>query len=142
VVIDDVGHYEAVAIAEFLVKRGCRVTFATRFPAFAPEMESSFMNNPALSRLYGGAFSLKTRTRAVEITHNTVVLAPTFMPTSSNQSIIDADLVVVVSHNRPNRDIFEALSSRPVDLRIVGDAQMPRNIQDAIRDGHLAGAAV
>jgi 2,4-dienoyl-CoA reductase-like NADH-dependent reductase (Old Yellow Enzyme family)/thioredoxin reductase len=142
VVLDDVGQYEAVAVAERLIEQGCAVTYVTRLPAFAPHLESAFMGEPALARLSKGTFSVLTYTRAIEILDGAVIVAPTFLPPDSNQTrTIEADLVVVISHNRPNRDLFDALSGKPGDLWIVGDAEMPRTIQHAIRDGHLAGAA-
>ena len=44
--------------------------------------------------------------------------------------------------NRSNRDIYDALSAKGASVRIVGDANSPRFLNVAIREGHLAGIAV
>jgi heterodisulfide reductase subunit A-like polyferredoxin len=52
--------------------------------------------------------------------------------------LIAADRVILVTHNRPVTDLYDALRGEwPVFL--VGDANAPRDIQAAIREGHLAG---
>ena len=38
VIYDDVGHFEALAVAEYLVKQGVAVTFITKHPQIAPKM--------------------------------------------------------------------------------------------------------
>jgi hypothetical protein len=53
-----------------------------------------------------------------------------------------ADTVVFVSHNRPNRELYSELLRRVADLRVVGDANSPRFLETAIREGHIAGASV
>ena len=53
-----------------------------------------------------------------------------------------ADTVVFVSPNRPNRDLFNELRERGLDVRIAGDANAPRFIPTAVREGNAAGAAV
>jgi 2,4-dienoyl-CoA reductase-like NADH-dependent reductase (Old Yellow Enzyme family)/thioredoxin reductase len=143
VVIDDLGHYEAIAAAEHLVARGLKVTFVTRHIAFAPLVESALMTEPALQRLSRGKFTTMLRTRAISIDDTGVVVGPTYLPKTSNQTIrVPADTVVFVSRNRPDRALFDDLKARGVDARIVGDANSPRFIPTAIREGNLAGAAV
>lgn len=143
VVIDDLGHYEAVAAAEHLASRGLDVTFVTRHIAFAPLMESSLNNIPALTRLSRGTFNLLTRTRAISVEDDGVVVGPTYLARGSNQtSKVPADTVVFVSANRPNRDLYNDLVALGVDVRVTGDANAPRFIPTAIREGNAAGAAV
>ena len=55
---------------------------------------------------------------------------------------VPADLVVFVSANRANREIYDALVEKGLKPRIAGDANSPRYLNIAIREGHLAGAAV
>jgi len=143
VVIDDLGHYEAIAAAEHLAARGLDVNFVTRHVAFAPLMESSLMTIPALERLSRGRFTLHTRTRAISVEPDGVVVGPTYLPVGSNQTVkLAADTVVFVSANRANRSLYDELRARGLDARVVGDANAPRFIPTAIREGNLAGAAV
>jgi hypothetical protein len=55
---------------------------------------------------------------------------------------LEADTVVIVTANRSNRQIFDALSERNSDIRVVGDANSPRFLETAIREGHIAGATI
>ncbi|MGL3820716.1 FAD-dependent oxidoreductase [Sphingopyxis sp. R3-92] len=141
VVIDDSGHYEAIACAEYLAERGVEVTFVTRHISFAPLVESALMTEPALRRLHEGKFTLHTRMRALSISPDHVVLAPTFLPANSNATLsVPADTVVFVSRNRPSRDLADALRDQGIAVSLVGDANAPRFLLAAIREGNQAGA--
>ncbi len=143
VVIDDAGHFEAIAAAEHLVSRGLSVTFVSRHTAFGPGVETALMTEPALQRLSKGQCTVLTRTRALAVDDEGVLVGPTYLPKTSNQRTrVPADTVVFVSINRPNRDLYDVLMEKGVNVRVVGDANTPRYLQMAIREGHLAGAAV
>ncbi len=141
VVIDDLGHYEAIAAAEQLIQRGCAVTYVSRHISFAPLMESTYLNAPALARLQRGAFSLHLRSRALRIDKDSVTIAPTFASCDNAVLTVRADSVVFVSANRPNRDLADALDASGLPVTLVGDAAAPGFLQAAIRSGHMAGAA-
>lgn len=143
VVLDDVGHFEGIAAAEFLVDQGMSVTYVSRHAAFAPGVETALMTEPALQRLGRGAFHLHARSRAIRIEPDGVVFGPTYLPADSNRvQRAPADIVVAVSVNRPNRSIYDALQGKVPHLRIVGDANAPRFLEQAVREGHLAGASI
>jgi hypothetical protein len=55
---------------------------------------------------------------------------------------LPADTVVFISLNRGNREIYDELTGRVPDLRIVGDANAARQVPDAVREGHVAGATI
>jgi 2,4-dienoyl-CoA reductase-like NADH-dependent reductase (Old Yellow Enzyme family) len=142
-VIDDTGHFEAVAAAEQLAARGLAVTYVSRLAAFAPGVESALMTEPALERLSRGRFTHLARHRAIAIEAREVIIGPTYLPRGSNQTHrVKADTVVFVSANRPNRDLLAPLNAAGVSARLVGDASTPRHLVAAMREGHLAGAAV
>jgi 2,4-dienoyl-CoA reductase-like NADH-dependent reductase (Old Yellow Enzyme family)/thioredoxin reductase len=134
-VLDDVGHYEAVAAAEFLAERGTAVTYVTGQPAFAPRLNGTFRNEVALKRLYAGRFRLLVGhfLAAVETRH--CVVRPL---RAVREEIIPADAVVLVTHKTPRRTLYDALRDQLAEVRLVGDASSPRTLQDAIREGHLA----
>jgi 2,4-dienoyl-CoA reductase-like NADH-dependent reductase (Old Yellow Enzyme family)/thioredoxin reductase len=135
VVVDDTGHFEAVGIAEFLAENGADVTFVTTHKGFAPKVETALMTEPALERLAKGNFKLLIRHRVTEIENDEAVIAPTFEGPSFKAP---AETVVFVSQNRPNRDLYNDLGGKVETLSIVGDANSPRFLQTAIREGHLA----
>ena len=61
VVVDDVGHFEAAGVAEYLIEKGVAVTLVTRHREFAPLMVPALRARPALERLGRGNFILMTR---------------------------------------------------------------------------------
>jgi 2,4-dienoyl-CoA reductase-like NADH-dependent reductase (Old Yellow Enzyme family)/thioredoxin reductase len=143
VVIDDVGHYEGLAAAEHLISKGLSVTYVTRLRMFAPLIQPALMNEPFLQRMAKKPFRYRIRTRAISITPGAVVVGPAHLTEDDvDTERLEADTVVLVTHNRSNREIFDALSERNHDIRVVGDANSPRFLETAIREGHLAGASV
>jgi 2,4-dienoyl-CoA reductase-like NADH-dependent reductase (Old Yellow Enzyme family)/thioredoxin reductase len=143
VVIDDVGHYEGLAAAEYLQAQGVAVAYVTRHISLAPRVETALMVEPALQRMKDGHFSVHLRSRALSIGPEGVVVCPIYLPSTTNTTqTLPADTIVLVTHNRPNRELFDALGGRGIDVSVVGDANSPRLLQTAIREGHLAGARI
>jgi NADPH-dependent 2,4-dienoyl-CoA reductase/sulfur reductase-like enzyme len=143
VVIDDAGHYEALAAAEFLAAQGAEVHFVTRHISVAPRVETAQMVEPALARLSKTRFTAHTRARALSISRDSVTISPTYLPSTTNQTVtLAADTVVFVSLNHGNREVYNDLAGKIPDLRIAGDANAARHLPAAVRDGHLAGAGV
>ncbi|MFC4295891.1 FAD-dependent oxidoreductase [Novosphingobium tardum] len=141
VVIDDLGHYEGIAAAEQLTSSGAAVACISRHPSFAPLVESALMVEPALERLALAEFEQLARHRAVRIERDAVIAAPVYMPAGSGERRIPADLVVVVTANRPDRSLAQSLAGK-VEVTMAGDARSPRFLQQVIREGHLAGATI
>jgi NADPH-dependent 2,4-dienoyl-CoA reductase/sulfur reductase-like enzyme len=142
-VIDDVGHYEGMAAAEHLVAKGLSVTYVTRLRAFGQLIQLSLMNEPFLTRMRGKPFRYIIRTRAIAIEADAVMVGPAHLVVDDiDTERLAADTVVFISSNRPNRDLYVELSERRLDVRVVGDANSPRFLETAIREGHIAGASV
>jgi hypothetical protein len=143
VVIDDTGHYEALGAVEFLARQGLEVNYVTRFAAITPKVDAPQMVEPALVRLAGANFAAHTRARAISIVRDSVTIGPTYLPASTNLTRkLPAETVVFVSLNRSNRELFDELQGKVGELRIVGDANAARHLPTAVREGHLAGAAI
>ena len=143
VVIDDVGHYEGIAAAEHLLAQGAEVHFVTRHAAFAHQMEAALSAEPALQRFARGRFTLHLRTRALAIGQNDVELLPAYLPAGGPGAFrVPAERVVFISHNAPNRELASELAASGIPLQVIGDANAPRFLPVAIREGRLAGMAV
>lgn len=143
VVLDDTGHFEGIAAAEYLLSEGLEVTYVSRQISFAPRVEPALMAEPALQRLTNGHFHNKLRSRAIEIQKDSVIVAPTFVAEGNNvNESVPADTVVLISLNRPNRDLYNQLIDRGMKAKVVGDANTPRFLTYAMREGHVAGATV
>ena len=139
-VADEVGHYEAIACAEHLLERGLAVTFVTRHKMFAPQVDITLRTQPALERLYAkGDFTLRVGTRLVAIHDGSADIAPNFGARSER---VAADTVVWVGVRPGQTEILEALEARGVTAIPIGDVLAGRNLQTAIREGHLAVRAL
>jgi len=143
-VIDDVGHYEGMGVAEELLNRGLEVTFVTRHVGIGHQLDNIYVTSPTLGRFAHDRFTLHSRSHVLSIAKNTAIIAPVYIVTSKANArrTVPADTVVFVSDNRPNRDLFVALENRKMDVRVIGDARAPRLMEVAIREGYLAGMAV
>jgi len=134
-VLDDIGHYEAVAAAEFLIEKGVAVTWVTRFAAFAPQVETFNRAIPALERLHRGQLDVLIRHHLVEIQPGHCSVRPLQGAKTRN---IPADVVVLVQPAEPLRDLYDELRDSTKGLSIIGDAATPRDVQFAIAEGHMA----
>jgi 2,4-dienoyl-CoA reductase-like NADH-dependent reductase (Old Yellow Enzyme family)/thioredoxin reductase len=133
VVLDDVGHYEAIAAAEYLITHGAAVHFVTRHPNFAPAIEFTGRTVPALERLHKGEFTLHTRSLLVEIRRGECFIRPL---QGERLQTLPADTVVLVTPNQPLRSLYEELRGEIASLHLIGDAHSPRDMQAAIGEGH------
>jgi len=140
VVYDDVGDYEAIACAEFLVERGVCVSFVTRQPMFGQIMEPTARAEPALDRLgRDGRLRVYTRARMVAASKGEATIKAHGMP----ERIVPADTVVFVGYKLPNDDLVRSLAGEErLVIHRVGDALSPRDLQAAIKEGHLAGRSI
>jgi hypothetical protein len=139
VVYDDVGHYEGVAAAEFLIEKGLAVTFVTSQDSFAPKLKSSLSAGPALERLSKGDFRLITYGKLLRIGTRDAEIAHRYGGASF---LTAADTVVFISHNQPNRELLDSAPTLSVEIIPVGDVRSPRFLQTAIREGHLAARGI
>jgi len=141
VVLDDVGHYEAVAAAEYLVDAGVAVTFVTRFSAFAPMMDNMFRSTPPYERMtLTGRFHVRTRAKLDRIDRDSVTL---FDPTvDAAPETVPADTVVLVGYALSDTSLSAALVGSAKQVITIGDALSPRYIEHAIGEGYAAGASI
>ncbi|HKT74976.1 MAG TPA: FAD-dependent oxidoreductase [Steroidobacteraceae bacterium] len=134
IVLDDVGHYEAIAAAEFLIGKGVAVAYLTRHPNFAPYVESTGRAVPALERLYAGDFTLYTRHHLAAIRAGECDIRPI---QGKKKTTVRADHVVLVTPNESLRELYDELRDFPHRV-LIGDALAPRDMQQAIADGRKA----
>lgn len=139
VVVDDVGHYEAVAVAEYLASLGVEVYFITRHAAFAPLMAVSLRSVPALERLRRGRFHLRTQVSLREVNDDRIIIEQN--PGGSREEI-PAQCLVYVGYHRANDAISRAIGNVVEQVFIVGDARSQRFLPVAMHEGHLAALEV
>jgi hypothetical protein len=140
-VLDDTGNYEALGVAEYLIDQGLAVTLVTRLPALAPSMDVSMRVEPALRRLRQREFALITRGRLHTINKDSCEIG--YLEGGPRQTV-SAETVVLVTYNEAQNRIFTELgggtrAKKDFALKVVGDANSPRDLLVAIREGHMAG---
>ena len=137
VVYDDIGHHEAVSVAEALMARGCEVVFVSRLNRLMPLLEAARMETTVKKRLYGGPFEFIGDSRIARIAAGMVTVASMY---GAPDRKVPADLVVVVGGNEPQRQLADDLAGE-LDVSLVGDALGPRFLQLAILEGHRAAVS-
>jgi 2,4-dienoyl-CoA reductase-like NADH-dependent reductase (Old Yellow Enzyme family) len=140
-VLDDVGHYEAIAVAEHLIASGLEVTFVTRLSSMTPPMDVAMRMEPALHRLRKGDFTVAVRSRLIEIGRADCEIG--YLEGEQTQRV-PADTVVLVTHNESQIGLYRELgggqrADHGFTLKVAGDAHSPRDLLVAIREGHMAG---
>jgi thioredoxin reductase len=136
VVLDDVGGYEAVGVAEQLAEGGSAVVVVTRFAEVAAGLGPCLERDPAQVRLQhlGVAVlshSVLERVDEKEVTVGSLVGRP--------PRRVPAELVVLVSHRVPRDSLVAALRDWDGDVRVIGDAVTPRDLAASIAEGYRLG---
>jgi len=135
-VLDDVGHYEAVGAAEFLLAAGSSVTFASRFERLMPLLDLTLQTEPSLARLQStGRFRFRGRQRLVQVGGGRALLRSL---DGGRDEDVAAELVVLVAGSLPDRSLSDALAGAGCRILVVGDARGPRYLQAAIHEAHHA----
>jgi 2,4-dienoyl-CoA reductase-like NADH-dependent reductase (Old Yellow Enzyme family) len=137
-VFDDVGHYEALAATEYLLAKGLRVTFVTRFEVVAPQLDFVTRVDPAFRRFAEtGRFDLMIRSQIVSMGNGVCEVKALYKQEAVS---VPADITVFVNAKEPNRDTYDGLREKGFvlgrNVTIVGDARAPRDLQFAIQEGH------
>lgn len=133
VVLDDVGHYEAIGVAEYLLERGASVTFVTRFDGFGHLVEDALQAEPARQRLAGRPFTLLARSHLVALGSDKATVRGL---AGGEESLVPAELTVLVTGSTSQRSLGDACAAAGVPFHLVGDAVAPRFLQTAIHEAH------
>jgi NADPH-dependent 2,4-dienoyl-CoA reductase/sulfur reductase-like enzyme len=138
VVYDDLGQYEALAVTEHLLTVGADVTMVTRLSAVAGALDAGNRVEPALDRfaVLPGRFEALTRARLVEVRPDLCVVA---VRGEQGPRVLPAETTVMIRPRRPRGLDWSAIT---VPVVTVGDALAPRDLQTAIREGHLAARGI
>ena len=139
VIEDDIGHYEGIAVAEYLLQAGVEVIYVTRHSSLAPLMEPALSSGPAFNRLSSNAkFRLVTGSSISQFDAETIEIKTA----DSVAESVGAGTAVLVTHDAPNYELLESAGENGFECRIVGDAISPRFLEAAMRDGRFAGMRV
>jgi len=137
VILDAIGHIEAIGIGHYLAERAHQVTVVT--PLHSPLLLDAETMQKALPRAVRAGIRWRPNTAMVSIGAHEVTVADVM---SYAIETLPADHVVIRTHGVANDSLYYALLGEMPDVRRVGDAVVPRLADRAIYDGHLAGRAI
>ncbi len=139
-IYDDDHYYMAAVLAERLAQAGCQVTLLTPAPIIAYWSQFTLEQARVERRLLELGVALYPRHVLVAIQADGVTIAHTL--TGRTRELACA-AVVLVTDRLPNDGLYQAL--RPAlatgqlrSLRVIGDAEAPGIIAQAVFAGHLA----
>jgi len=138
VILDAVGHIEAIGLGELLAARGCEVTVATPLPSpIALDAETLAL---ALPRAARAGVRWRPNMLLVSIGARQVTLLDAF--SLHKETIESVDAVVIRTHGHPEASLYFSLEGRVLEVVRVGDAIAVRLADRAIFDGHMAGRSL
>lgn len=133
--LDEVGHYESVDVAQRLVDGGHRVLQVSRYALVAAnlEMRWEMVGAPLAARLLRGDFTLYGRSVLHRVAAGCAEVAPYEAPQRAVE--LPFDDLVLLSGGVPDRALqSELLGVAPV-VRVIGDASSPRRLEVALVEG-------
>jgi dimethylamine/trimethylamine dehydrogenase len=139
-IYDDDHYYMGGMLAELLAQNGCEVTLMTPAPTISYWTQFTLEQERILKRLHKLNVTLLAE-------HCIASLSPTAVTVTnvitSAESTLACDAVVMVTDRIPNDALYHELKPALADgrlksLRIIGDAEAPNIIAQAVFSGHLA----
>jgi dimethylamine/trimethylamine dehydrogenase len=140
IIYDDDHYYMGGVLAELLTEQGCKVTLVTPAPLISYWSQYTLEQERIQHKLMKLGVKLYPQTVLHEIENDRVRLAHMI---SGEEVKLARDGVVLVSDRVPNDSLYYSLKpalteGRLQSLRIVGDAEAPNTIAQAVFSGHLA----
>jgi hypothetical protein len=139
VLLDDVGHMEAMSVAQHLVERGCHVTVVTRFSEMGSQIQPAWATWSGKEHLARAGVALLARTFISAIGDGTVTASP--LDGGADVELL-AGAVVHVTYHEPNLDLARALSTVVKEVHVIGEARTQRFLTVSIRDGFETGRSL
>ena len=139
-IYDDDHYYMGGVLAELLATNGCEVTLMTPAPAIAYWTEYTLEQDRIYKRLLD--LNVALLTHHVLASHSGTSAAVIHTMTSAELTL-PCDAIVLVTDRTPNDALYHELKPALADgklksLRLIGDAEAPNIIAQAVFSGHLA----
>jgi 2,4-dienoyl-CoA reductase-like NADH-dependent reductase (Old Yellow Enzyme family) len=133
--LDEVGHYESVDVAQRLVDGGHRVLQVSRYALVAAnlEMRWEMVGAPLAARLLRGDFTLYGRSVLRRLAPGCAEVAPYEAP--QRAVVLEFDDLVLLSGGVPDRALQSSLAEVAPVVRVIGDASSPRRLEVALVEG-------
>jgi len=140
VVFDDTGSFEAISVADLLLKRSARVTMVSRLESIGHNLPYPPVTaGAARERLFSGDFDFIGGHYLRSITETDVHIGVLF---TDRDRAIPARTVVLVTYNQPNRELADALSAKGVQVHLIGDVRGRNSLKSAIHGAAMLGRSI
>ncbi len=139
-IYDDDHYYMGGVLAELLAQNGCEVTLMTPAPAISYWTQFTLEQNRILKQMHDLNISLLPN--HVIASHNPKTASVTNVITYA-EATLPCDAIVMVTDRIPNDALYHELlpaltEGKLKSLRLIGDAEAPNIIAQAVFSGHLA----
>ncbi len=140
VIYDDDNYYLGGVLAELMAAQGSQVTLVTAAAMVSPWTQFTLEQERIQRRLMGLGVRIFVRHTLTEIQPEAVTLTCAY---TGKETHLPREAVILVSDRIPNDGLYQALKPALADgrlnsLRLIGDAEAPGTIAQAIFTGHLA----
>jgi dimethylamine/trimethylamine dehydrogenase len=139
-IYDDDHYYMGGVLAELLAQNNCEVTLATPAPSISYWTQFTLEQTRILKRL--NTLKVNLLANHFIVSHNPTTVTVTNSITSA-ESTLPCDAIVMVTDRIPNDTLYHELKPALAEgklksLRLIGDAEAPNIIAQAVFSGHLA----
>ena len=131
------GGVTGLETAEYLALAKRKVTVVEMLDTLAAGMEGVHKEY-LLERLAKLGVTILTRTKAETLEKGGLTVSTG----DDHRKLIKADTIVIATSPDPNQDLFEELSGKVPEIKLVGDCAEPRSIKEAIEEGFYIGLEV
>ncbi|MCB9109835.1 MAG: FAD-dependent oxidoreductase [Anaerolineales bacterium] len=139
-IYDDDHYYMGGVLAELLATNGCEVTLITPAPTISAWTEYTLEQGRIYKRLLDLNVTLLPHHALASHSPTTATVTHTI---TNAETTLDCDAIVMVTDRIPNDSLYHELKPALADgrlksLRVIGDAEAPNIIAQAVFSGHLA----
>lgn len=137
VLFDEDGGRYALGTAEFLLDRGHQVHLVSRFISLAPNLALTLDLPINYQHVFRKGLEYTLNSWVRHISGDQAQLINLFTDTDS--AVLSADTFIMACGHTSESGLYQVLRGRVQNLHCIGDAQLPRPLQDIIYEGMLAG---
>lgn len=139
VIVDEVGAYAALGLAEMLAEAGARVRLVTA-KAVVGQRVAAFDGPYVMPRLAALHVEFCTHTLVTERSGRDVAVRGVWG--NHRRVFADVDSVVVAIPMAPDSTLIDELGGIEADVCVIGDADAPRTVREAIYEGERCGRSL
>jgi len=138
VILDAVGHAQAIGLGEMLAVGGAEAICVTPLPL--PMALDGETQAAILPRAVQAGMVWRPNTVLASIGDHDTMLVDTL--SRKPETLTGVDTVVIRTHGLPEDSLYRALEGKVPELELIGDARAVRVVDRAVYDGHVAARAL